>query len=132
MPAADAKSFVFPRSSRLKSSLIIKNVVHQRESFFCYPIKCFYHIEETACITPPKVAMLVSKKRFHHATDRNRVKRLMREAYRLHLPDVSFPEKYALQLCWMFVGVEMPDYQRIEKAFVDIFHHLETKLTEQA
>ena len=112
-------------SSNLKSNFLLLSLLHI--------LKCFYHIDETAVGTSPKVAMLVSKKRFHHATDRNRVKRLMREAYRLHFPDFSFPEKYALLLCCMFVGGEMPDYRQMEKAFVDIFRHLETKLTvEQA
>jgi len=110
--------------------LTIKDVVHQRESVFSYPIKCFYHLDETTDCPFPKVAMLVSKKRFHHATDRNRVKRLMREAYRLHCPDFPCPEKGTLQLCWMFIGNEMPDYHQMENAAVQIFHHLSEKLAK--
>lgn len=127
MPAADAKSCSFPRSCRLKSSLVIKNVVHERQSVFHYPIKCFYHTEDGAGPVSPRMAVLVSKKRLRHATDRNRVKRLMREAYRLHFRDLSLPEDCALSMCWMFVGTEKPDFPQVENAAIEILHQLRSR-----
>lgn len=38
--------------------------------------------------TPAQVLIATSKKKFHHAVDRNRVKRLTRECYRLHKPEL--------------------------------------------
>ena len=129
MPAADAKPFAFPKSSRLKSSLLIKEVVQQGRSVFCYPIKCFY-MESAECADSPKIAFLVSKRRLRHATARNRVKRLMRESYRLHRCELSLPESKSLAFCWMFVGTEIPDFPQVESAASRIFQDLHVKLAK--
>lgn len=50
-------------------------------SLSVYPIRAvFKHTEEAGT----RILVSVSKKRFHHAVDRNRVKRQLREQYRLH------------------------------------------------
>ena len=123
MRAADVNPSVFPKSFRLKSSLRIKSVVQQRISLYSFPIKCFY--EQGAC-EGAKVAMIVSKKRFPHATDRNRVKRLMREAYRLNRHLLLLPDRCGLEMCWMYVGSELPTFAQVQSAARHIFEDLQT------
>ena len=127
MPTAD-DNFPFPKSSRLKSSLLIKDIVRQRDAVFSFPIKCFYSQETVEGSELPKVALLVSKKRFRHAVDRNRVKRLLREAYRLHHHELELPENTRLNLCWMFVGNELPAFSQVESAAQHIFKELQSTL----
>lgn len=121
MQPAVAK-FNFPKSQHLKSSLYIRKIVSARQYVTKYPIKCFF--ETLPCeddFVELKVAFLVSKRKFKHATDRNRVKRLFREAFRLKKHHLDLPENTTLNMCWMFVGDEIPTFQQVEAAAIAIF-----------
>lgn len=125
MPTAAAK-YPFPKARRLKSSLLIKDTVQQRKSVFCFPIKCFYSVRETTGDATSNVAFLVSKKRFAHAVDRNRVKRLLRESYRLHCQEFTPTSGQTVSLCWMFVGETLPAFPQVEEAARKIFADLQS------
>ena len=127
MPTADVR-FTFPKISRLKSSALIKEVVQHRQSVFRFPIKCFYCVQDTPGSTAAKIAFLVSKRRLRHAVDRNRMKRLLREAFRLHSGKLAVSDNKTLYLCWMFVGDVLPDFHQVESAAQQLFQDLHRKL----
>ena len=129
MPTADANCS-FPKSLRLKSSLLIKETVQQRHGVFCSPVKCFYLFRETPGESVAKVAFLVSKRRFAHAVDRNRVKRLLREAYRCHVRELQVVTDRTLLLCWMYVSDTLPTYEQVEKAVRVVFQKLSDEIVK--
>jgi ribonuclease P protein component len=128
MPAADDNHSAFPKSFRLKSSLRIKDIVQQRHCVSAFPIKCFYAL---GTAEGSKVAMIVSKKRFAHATDRNRVKRLMREAYRLNRHQLVLPDQWGVEMCWMYVGSELPTFEQMQTAAEHIFEELQSVVPKE-
>ncbi len=70
------------RSSSLKSRSVIQSIFKERNGFIQYPIRVSY-IKQPLKLGV-KIVFSVPKKRFKKAPDRNRIKRQLREAYRLN------------------------------------------------
>ncbi len=68
---------------------------------------------------PPCQVMIVApKRRFRHAVDRNRVKRLTRECYRMRkhlLYDLLAQNGLRIALALVYVGNEIMTYQQLER-----------------
>ena len=98
MQQDDAKqiSYTFSKKERICSKIVLTQLIKEQQVLFCYPYKCYYRIEP---ISQPliihQIAISVPKKIFRLAVDRNRIKRLTREAYRLnkHLLDTMIFRK---------------------------------------
>ena len=77
-----------PKEERLHSKKLIEQLFSNTGSkaLTAFPVRAvFLTIEREAQVMPPVMMMVsVSKRHFKHAVDRNRVKRQLREAYRLN------------------------------------------------
>lgn len=127
----------FQHGERLKSRKEIERLF-KAGSHACmgYPLRLVWRpMERRRSEFPVQMTVSVSKKRFKRAVDRNRVKRLVREAYRLN-KSALFEELAAeeQQLAWMiiFVGKELPEYQQVEKAMKKLLRKFLRQYQEQS
>ena len=75
---------------------------------------------------PVQLLVSVPKKRFHHAVDRNRVKRQIREAYRLH-KDLLYqvlPDTQRLLLAFVWLSDEHKTSKEIEGRIVSLMRRI--------
>lgn len=83
-------------------------------------------VEAFAPLPPVKVMVSASKRNFKHAVTRNRIKRLLREAYRFHKGEITglvLPQK-TLLLFLQYAGkeeVSLEEVKALVREFMDAF-----------
>ena len=109
------KEFTLGKSERLKSRKLIDELFNEGRSFVQAPFRVYYKLSETG--KPGlQFGVGVSTKNFKKAVDRNRVKRQMREAYRLQKNPLSKAidsTSRQLNLFLIYTGKELPNYQDV-------------------
>ncbi|MGB1317379.1 MAG: ribonuclease P protein component, partial [Flavobacteriales bacterium] len=79
--------YTFGKKEKLCSKLVIDELFRSGKSFKTYPLRVIYNPLEESDSTA-KLLISVPKKRFGKAVSRNRIKRLIRETYRLNKNDM--------------------------------------------
>lgn len=104
------KQFTLPKSERLYLRESIGELFANGKTFTVFPYRVVYHIVAADAPNPPATCSIMAvapKKRFKHAVDRNHVKRLTREAYRLQkLPLIAALDERNLKLEVAFIYID--------------------------
>ncbi|WP_246073980.1 ribonuclease P protein component [Hymenobacter jeollabukensis] len=79
-----ARVYTFSKEEHLCRKKLITELFGQGSSFGVYPLRLVWLPLAEPSQTPPQVLVSVSKRTFKRAVDRNYLKRLVREAYRLN------------------------------------------------
>lgn len=116
---AESASLTFSKRERIVSQKLIEQLFSKgsSQSMSAFPLRIVYMQKERDG-EPLQVLVSVSKRHFKHAVDRNRVKRQIREAYRLHkhLLAQRIPEGISIALAFIWLSDEHCDSRRIEKS----------------
>lgn len=98
-----------------------------------YPLRVVYR--EVKHKEGPKVKVLLSvpKRKLRHAVDRNRAKRLLREAYRLNKPTLleTLGDKQGLHLAFMWLSDKPVESKVIEKKVINLLHRISEQLHQE-
>ncbi len=127
--------YTFSRAERLKSRKIIAELFRRGQTFGQYPLRLFWlPLPQDRMDAPVQAAFSVPRRKFKRAVDRNRIKRQMREAYRLQKPALyrrleGHPDACALML--LYVGKEKLPYADIQRAMRKAIRRLSEKLSRE-
>ena len=105
----------YNRKEKLKSRKLIDQLFSEGKSVSVFPLRLVYLERPEVDDSQFKTGVSVGKRHFKKAVDRNRLKRLMREAYRLNKNDCfnNISKPYALMI--LYLGKTEPDFKSISE-----------------
>jgi len=115
-----AKQFTLGKRERLKSRKQIERLFTEGKNFPVSPFRIYYFVSPliTVSVSNLQFGAGASGKNFKRAVDRNRVKRLIRESYRLQknqLHEVVKEKKLQLQIFFIYTGKELPAFNTVKE-----------------
>lgn len=114
----------FSKPEKLKSQKLIKEVFEQGASIKRFPVRLLY-IEKTS-LENHQAAFAVPKKNFKSAVHRNRLKRQLREAYRLQKDLLSKDHGKKFVMIFLFIGKEPLPYKKLHKTMGFLLKNLKS------
>ncbi|MDE3252827.1 MAG: ribonuclease P protein component [Bacteroidota bacterium] len=123
--------FTYNRKEKLKSRKVLSTLFAEGKSISVFPVKVFYLpvMDEKAAVIQTGVG--VSARNFKKAVDRNRIKRLLRECYRLNktpLHATAMAKEKKMAFFFLYIGKEVPDYVLLDEKMKTVITKLETIL----
>ena len=132
-----SKQFTLGKDERLKSRKQIEQLFDKGKSFVVAPFRIYFIVNSELAIQKGeswlKFGTGVSAKNFKKAVDRNRIKRLTREAWRLQKNEMAKKAKEAqrqLNVFFIYTGKELPDFTTVKDKVAIALKKLADKIDE--
>jgi ribonuclease P protein component len=122
-----AKSLGFRKEERLCSRKEIDRVFAEGKSLSAFPLRLTYALRSEMPNVPVMTMFVVGRRIFRRAHDRNRLKRRMREAFRLHkadLYDKVTTKNTRLSVALIYTSKEESDFSAIERSIIRLLEKL--------
>jgi len=112
----------FVKEERLHSKKLIGQLFSEGKSFYKYPFKVVFLEVEKGDTAPVTILISVSKRNFKRAVDRNKIKRLNREAFRKNKSVLyksgTLKNDKTLLIALIYTAKAILPYREIEKKII--------------
>jgi ribonuclease P protein component len=122
--------FTYKKKERLKNPKLIEKLFLEGKSISVFPFRLIYLETTFEDGSKIKTGVSVSKRNFKKAVDRNRIKRLLREAYRLNKPEYfnNITTSYALMI--LYIGKGITDFDSVNSKLKLLFSTFLEKISK--
>ncbi|MEN3323777.1 ribonuclease P protein component [Mariniflexile soesokkakense] len=122
--------FTFNKKEKLKSKKLIEQLFASGQSVSAFPLRLVYLPTTFDDAILAKTGVSVSKRQFKTAVARNRIKRLIREVYRLNKANYfnNITTQYAFMI--LYIGKEKPTLAQVEARMSHLFDKFLKKVSE--
>ncbi|MCQ2215014.1 MAG: ribonuclease P protein component [Bacteroidales bacterium] len=119
--------FELPKEERICSDKTIDSLFSDGDSCFKYPLRVVFKPRVEDSVSTSRMLISVPKKRFKHAVDRNRIKRQVREAFRLNKSILSSIGQ-GTDIAFVYASSNHNPQDRIEGAVVSALKEIEKRI----
>lgn len=128
MLMGERKPLSLSKSERLKNVKQIDYLFGNAVVFKAYPLIFSYLLHENLQQSPVQLLFSAPKRIFKKAVDRNRVKRVLRDRFRLLKPDFTNAlNGKNLQAAFIYTSRDPIDYRLVDKSMKKIIRELHDK-----
>ncbi len=123
------KTYRFPKEERLHSKKKIEELFKNGSSLRIYPFTIKYLLESQ--VGNNRILVSVPKKFHKKAVVRNRIKRRVKEAYRLNKHLLTENDAKGFLIAFLYLSDKVLDYKDIETKLITILKRLSKTRTEE-
>ncbi|TVZ16123.1 ribonuclease P protein component [Maribacter sp. MAR_2009_72] len=120
----------FGKKEKLKSKVLITKLFDKGKGISSFPLKLIY-LPVTNHTVSFKTGVTVSKRNFKSAVDRNRIKRLLREAYRRNKALVFNNTEGNYAFLFLYLGKEMPSFEQLDHKMKLVLNKFKLQINEK-
>ncbi len=101
-------------------------------AMLAYPLRAVWRQNDGRyCDAKMQFLISVPKKRLHHAVDRVKMRRRIREAYRLNHHDYILTDEKKIDVAFIYIANSLLPYKTIEKAVKKILKNISENTNEK-
>jgi ribonuclease P protein component len=129
------QQYTFSKRERIKKRKQIDRLFSEGRSFTLRPFKVYFAINDNKTDPPVQILIAIPKKEYKRPVDRNKIKRRIKEAYRLnkltlfeHLRQL----RINLHVGFVYSGNSVIlSYGEIERKLISCLHKLESTIVQE-
>ena len=123
------RTHTFRKEERLNKEKWIQELFSKGSSFHLYPFKVLFIPHPDAGAKVNQVLISVSSRKFKRAVDRNKIKRSIREAYRLNKQNISPAQRWLI--AYIYIAKEILPSVVIHEKLPVTFEAIRVKQQDQ-
>lgn len=124
--------FTFKKNERITGKKRVEILFENGQSFIAYPLRVIFRTLPDKSESQVSVLISVPKKKVKLSVNRNKIKRLIREAYRLNKHKLNqIKENVGIDIAFVFLNTEVVEFAKIEKGMCKAINEISARLISE-